>query len=163
MTTITTPAGRTLRIDIDTARTLEGVNLSPEEIDEDIDRLIANPADRAEFESECLDGAESRDVIAGWRDYVSEIVVAAERERETTTARCECGEWCGEGCQWSGPSDQMVLVEYMPEEHRISHTAAGNRGSYPDNGAVRIRVSDECAANMIEHDGEWCEIVEAQA
>jgi hypothetical protein len=78
--TITTPAGRTLRIDIDTARTLEGVNLSPEEIDEDIDRLIANPADRAEFESECLDGAESRDVIAGWRDYVSEIVVAAEAE-----------------------------------------------------------------------------------
>lgn len=72
---------------------------------------------------------------------------------------CECGEWSGERCQWSGPVEETVLVEYMPEIHRASHTAAGNRGSYPANGARRIRVEYSCAELIVEHDGDWAEIV----
>lgn len=75
------------------------------------------------------------------------------------TIRCECGEWCGEACEWSGPKSETVVVEYMPEEHRSSHDAAGNRGTYPANGARRIRVERSCAARMIEHDGDWAEVV----
>jgi hypothetical protein len=69
--------------------------------------------------------------------------------------RCECGEWCGERCEWTGPKADTVRVEWMPEQHRASHEAARNRGTYPHNGAIRLRVSAECADHMVEADGEW--------
>lgn len=72
---------------------------------------------------------------------------------------CECGAWAGECCQWSGPRSETVVVEWMPEQIRASHVAAGNRGSYPHNGAVRNRVARSCADWMIEHDPEWVEVV----
>ena len=74
---------------------------------------------------------------------------------------CGCGAWSGDHCQWSGPAGEMVAVEYMPEQYRGSHEAAGNRGSYPSNGAQRLRVSRECAGMMITHDGDWCSIISA--
>lgn len=52
-------------------------------------------------------------------------------------------------------------MEWMPEHLRSSHEAAGNRGTYPANGANRIRVARACADSMIATDGEWCEIVES--
>jgi len=87
-----------------------------------------------------------------------EISGADEDDRK----QCECGEWCGEPCQGSALPDDLITVEYMPEYLRGSHEAAGNAGSWPHNGACRIRATEECAARMIEHDGEWCEIVGAQ-
>lgn len=75
----------------------------------------------------------------------------------SAVVRCACGEWSGEACAWTGPQADTVLVEWMPEEHRSSHSAAGNRGSYPHNGAQRIRVARECAKMMLVHDGAWCE------
>lgn len=77
----------------------------------------------------------------------------------TEEIRCACGEWSGEACSWSGPRSETVRVEYMPEQHRTSHDAAGNRGAYPANGASRIRVSSACAAQMLEHDADWASIV----
>ncbi len=76
------------------------------------------------------------------------------------TVRCACGAWSGHRCSWVGPESGTVLVEYMPEQHRASHAAAGNRGIYPHNGARRIRVERSCADQMIEHDGEWCSIID---
>lgn len=73
---------------------------------------------------------------------------------------CNCGEWSGERCAWTGPREQTVLVEFMPEFLRESHEAARNRGVWPHNGAVQIRVEKSCAKHMIKHDGEWCQIVE---
>lgn len=73
--------------------------------------------------------------------------------------RCECGEWSGERCEWSGDASDAVRVEVMPEHLRSSHEAAGNSGSYPDNGAVRLRVSRECADLMVAADGDWVEVV----
>ncbi len=74
--------------------------------------------------------------------------------------RCNCGEWSGEACCWSGPASETVLVEFMPDHLRGSHAAAGNSGLYPHNGACQIRVERSCAERMIETDGEWCEIID---
>jgi hypothetical protein len=73
--------------------------------------------------------------------------------------RCACGEWSGERCAWTGPKSETVLVEFMPEQYRESHKAAGNRGVYPANGAQRIRVERSCAERITEADPNWAEIV----
>lgn len=75
------------------------------------------------------------------------------------TFRCDCGDWSGEPCQWTGEAEDMVIVEWMPNEHRASHTAAGNSGSFPDNGASRAAVERSCADLMVETDGEWARII----
>ena len=64
---------------------------------------------------------------------------------------CECGEVTGVRCEWSGPREQTVVVEWMPEHLRASHEAAGNGGVYPHNGAERLRVYADCADHI---DGE---------
>jgi hypothetical protein len=84
----------------------------------------------------------------------------AEQDDEGDPVRCDCGEWSGEHCAWSGSETDLVSVVFMPEYLRSSHVAAGNRGSYPANGSRRIRASAGCAAEMVKHDGEWCEIIE---
>ena len=70
--------------------------------------------------------------------------------------KCNCGEWSGEACSWSGTKADTVLVDFMPESFRASHVAAGNCGNFPANGASRIRVAMSCADFMFAHDGEWC-------
>lgn len=73
--------------------------------------------------------------------------------------QCECGEWGGEACQWTGPVSETVRVEWMPEYLRSSHEAARNAGTWPHNGSVRSRVHHECAEMMRECDPEWVEEV----
>lgn len=74
---------------------------------------------------------------------------------------CECGTWTGERCAWSGPKSATVLVEYMPQQYRSSHEAAGNVGTWPANGAERVRVSRECAETLLEQPDErdWSRVV----
>lgn len=73
---------------------------------------------------------------------------------------CDCGRWSGTRCAWSGPKSETVVVEFMPEWLRRVHPSSHECGWYPTNGAVRIRVERNCAAAMLEYDGEWCSIVE---
>lgn len=47
------------------------------------------------------------------------------------------------------------VVEYMPLYLRASHTAAGNSGSYPANGAVRVLVG----ATEDVYEDEWTVVV----
>jgi len=68
---------------------------------------------------------------------------------------CECGRVYGERCSWSGPRGQTVIVEWIPEYLRASHEAAGNRGSYPANGAERLRVQRDCAKRIMETENKW--------
>lgn len=80
----------------------------------------------------------------------------------THDVHCECGEWTGEYCNWSGPRSETVVVEYMPDQYRASHAAAANAGIYPANGSVRVRVERSCAALLLEQPGEsdWARVVE---
>jgi hypothetical protein len=75
--------------------------------------------------------------------------------------QCECGRVMGERCEWTGPRAETVVIEWMPEQHRVDHTRAGNSGSYPYNGAVRLRLGASCAERVAETDGEWTSIVES--
>ncbi len=79
--------------------------------------------------------------------------------RAVRVVECECGEVMGEKCSWTGPAAETVVVEWMPPQYRDSHTAAGNSGFYPANGAVRLRCERECAERILEGDGEWAAIV----
>jgi len=72
---------------------------------------------------------------------------------------CECGKATGEPCPWSGPASETETIEWMPEYLRGSHEAAGNRGSWPHNGAERLRVHEDCAEHLLEHGGDWTDRV----
>lgn len=74
---------------------------------------------------------------------------------------CECGEWSGERCEWSGPESETVVVEWMPEYLRASHRQAGNSGVYPHNGARLIRCERSCARRIVSDAPEWARIVES--
>lgn len=80
---------------------------------------------------------------------------------EATEVSCECGQWSGERCEWSGPASATVVVEFMPDDLRASHQSAGNRGTFPHNGACRVRVERSCAQRMVDSDGAWCHLVES--
>lgn len=75
-----------------------------------------------------------------------------KRAAQPATERCECGEITGERCAWTGPIELTTIVEHMPPQWRDSHFASGNRGVWPNNGALRLRVSRVCAALLCD---EW--------
>lgn len=112
--------------------------------------------------AECEDNIEASETVheywgtdadgAEWRVHLHGV-------RGRAVIRCGCGEWSGEPCEWSGPRSETVVVEWMPDQHRSSHEAAGSRGSYPGNGAQRARVSVDCYEHMRAEDGDWIEQV----
>jgi hypothetical protein len=59
---------------------------------------------------------------------------------------------------WDGDGETVVL-EWMPEQYRSSHEAAGNRGVWPHNGAMRLICEKSCAERIVEADPEWAEVV----
>lgn len=74
------------------------------------------------------------------------------------SARCECGEWSGVACEWSGDESDLVFVDWMPEHFRASHEAAGIdsiRGLGRPAGVCRLTVSEECAERILEESGDW--------
>lgn len=73
-------------------------------------------------------------------------------------AGCECGTATGHAC-YGELEDDAVTVEVMPESLRASHEAAGNRGAYPANGAERLRVTPDCADDVIGDADGWASIV----
>jgi len=73
--------------------------------------------------------------------------------------RCQCGLAIGEQCEWIGPVEETVVVEFMPECFRASHQAAGNSGRWPVNGSIRFRAERSCAEMLAEDHGEWVEIL----
>jgi hypothetical protein len=51
----------------------------------------------------------------------------------------------------------FTLIEYMPVHLRSSHLAAGNSGTYPHNGAVRVLVEGEVDPSILDPD--WTSVV----
>lgn len=80
-------------------------------------------------------------------------------QTSTEHVHCECGTVMGERCTFDGPRAETVVIEVMPRSLRDSHTAAGNRGSYPANGADRLRVHRDCADQILNVEGDWAAIV----
>lgn len=78
-------------------------------------------------------------------------------KEEIAIVECQCGKVTGERCSWNGPKSETVILEYMPEYLRASHEAAGNRGTYPANGAMRLRVERGCADLIVKSEDGWAE------
>lgn len=88
--------------------------------------------------------------------------MTTDEKSASARVECQCGEWSGEPCEWAGERSNTAIVEWMPAHLRHSHVDARNRGSYPSNGASRIRVARSCADFMIRLDGDWCAIIEGK-
>lgn len=74
----------------------------------------------------------------------------ADELLEDDVLDCECGAATGERCSCRiERGDAYAIVEWMPEQHRASHEAAGNWGSWPQNGSKRLRVSLDCAESLV--------------
>lgn len=103
-------------------------------------------------EAQRAEGDERGGVVGG----VSAAALAYARERGwDPDTHCACGDATGERCAWTGPESETVELEWMPQHVRASHVAAGNRGAYPHNGAIRLRVAPSCAEGLLHDDPEW--------
>ena len=49
------------------------------------------------------------------------------------------------------------VVTWMPDYLRASHEAARDCGVWPDNGAERLHLCEDCADSLEECDSEWTE------
>lgn len=70
--------------------------------------------------------------------------------------RCQCGEWSGARCEWTGPIADTFEIHFTPVHLRASRIAANNYEISPSNGAIRIRVEESCGRRMIDSDHTWC-------
>ena len=97
-------------------------------------------------------GDHIEDCGAELGDSVYEALDAALREAGASpAARCECGEWSGEWCPWSGDANELVKVTFVPNWQRGTAEAAGTWSGL----TTTIRVHPKCADFMEEVDGEW--------
>jgi hypothetical protein len=117
-----------------------------------------------------LDCSVGEDVIDALEDAIQEEVedLGEENERYTLTGyagedgvQCECGQITGVRCTWVGSPTETAIVEWMPQSLRASHEAAGNHGSYPHNGSIRVRCEKSCADGLVDDDPDWTRIVSA--
>lgn len=69
--------------------------------------------------------------------------------------RCQCGEVTQVKCTRFRKRGEMMVVEWMPYHLRASHEAAGNRGEYPGNGALRLLCCIQCGTAMLENEQGW--------
>lgn len=95
--------------------------------------------------------------IDGTHVFPGDIAESAtlSHSHSAQAVHCACGATRNERCVWTGPGSDTAVVEWMPEWIRASHTAAGNHGTYPHNGALRLRCERSCADRLIESDPEW--------
>lgn len=102
--------------------------------------------------------------------YHTRSYLESVRERlQQTMIPCECGQADGdEPCGWDVPISEMVTVEYMPRALRSQHQRAGyttisEAGVWPANGAIRLRVSIECADRFAQSDSDWSREIKEEA
>ena len=109
------------------------------ELDGDVERYLLDRAERANDRDGC---------------YRLEIIAALKAAGRHPLAKCESGQATGERCAFEDDADLLTEIEYMPEHLRASHEAAGNRGVYPANGALRLHVCQDCQEALVDDD--WC-------
>lgn len=111
--------------------------------------LIADCASKGDDRWSSITEDDMREALA---PIAAEIAEVARYAAETEANRCQCGEATGERCEGDLRSDGCVTVEWMPPQYRESHRAAGNAGVYPHNGALRLRVTTDCAEMLATDD-----------
>ena len=74
---VTTPAGRTLKLDLNTLRAMEAAAVEAGQIDTDIDALVGGRVSAAGLLAFCQMGADEPD---DWQNYVDECVYVADNE-----------------------------------------------------------------------------------
>jgi hypothetical protein len=108
---------------------------------------------KSKIVARCIEpGCKCLDVAGVIYSSLSEVPVGYE---VLPTGGCESALLGSEGCSFEGPGGALTMVEYMPEDLRASHAAAGNRGVYPYNGAIRARVCPDCLRYLFLYDGGW--------
>lgn len=127
-----------------------------------IDPYDARDAICAELH-ECCEGSTTANdgTIEYWGERMGEDPDEMDEWRVHVAAgdtiSCECGIVTGHRCGWTGPESETVTVETMPEYLRASHTAAGNAGTWPHNGAERVVVARDCAEVICD---EWTTMID---
>ena len=108
-----------------------------------------------------METTEAREELQGDNmRFINLTPTQGERPMTTTTYRCGCGEWAGGQCGHTAPLSDLVVVEFMPDDEKSSHMAAGNSGCWPHNGAVRVAVTRKHAEWIVGEEGpEWASIV----
>ena len=75
--------------------------------------------------------------------YRNKVVPTAILD-ELAIPYCQSGHVTGVRCESETPNTNLIQLDYMPEHLRDSHRMAGNWGTYPQNGAIRIHVCSDC-------------------
>jgi hypothetical protein len=107
-------------------------------------KMITVSAKQYEDTDDCLRAAAD--------DYVSEHPEAAGYDLNARWVGGDDGERAE--IALDVPGDDSVVVEIMPDQHRGSHRAARNWGTYPHNGAERYRTDAETAEDLCDEDGD---------
>jgi hypothetical protein len=141
-----------------------GVGSTPEDATRDAVSEVGGDVTAGDFTTHPASAALIADVMqAGgfiaWYDVDGVKCTQEERDAYHGAARCECGQAMGEWCGGVVTAADRVVVEWMPEYLRASHVAAGNSGTWPANGAVRLAVTRACA-EVLCADDEWVHVVE---
>jgi hypothetical protein len=141
---------------------VESVEVEPSEIEIDLDSVLGPRVLFGDHDHADVEGA----VPKKWRvDWTSRVDISPgypsrARYAAALSPRCQCGEWGGHRCD--AEVDELVEVHYVPVDIRSTLEAAGATGIYAGMaGAKRLWVAPECAAGMVDADGDWCVEVES--
>ena len=75
---------------------------------------------------------------------------------------CECGQITGVPCRAAPSLDPDAVVEFFPPWVRAAHVDAGKMlGSFPHNGAIRLRLRPECAGELEQ--APWCVAIDRRS
>jgi hypothetical protein len=151
--------------DLSDVEAYEAVGLRPHCLaswtDPDVPALLAGASGWVFWWEEC---SASVSATAEWREYHENVTNMGEAMAHAAGhLRCQCGEVTGTQCDQFRRRSEMLVVEWMPYEHRASHEAAGNRGEYPGNGALRLLCAADCAVLLVQNEEGWAHPVGAES
>jgi hypothetical protein len=101
---------------------------------------------------ESLRKALEADELLKSRGETAEIRHTASTHALSLRRIAKCKGWILEVPAGGYDSDDIVVIETMPAQHRDSHKAAGNWGFYPHNGAIRKRLGRDEAEEICSAD-----------
>jgi hypothetical protein len=75
---------------------------------------------------------------------------------------CDCGLRSGSPTWAESPCSEVrhrtTVIYFLPPDKREGRTFE-DRGDFPVNGELRLRVTPQCAARMVAEHGAWVEVI----